>query len=92
MIKASDLVRQQKEKENLKNNTFDKVYSMIEKKIQLASAAGYYQAWHEIPQFIIGSSLYSLSDCEKYVQNKLKENGFKTKLYDPNLLFITWEN
>jgi len=91
MVKAEDLIREQKERENRKVITFDKVYELVEKKINLASKANYYNTWYQIPELILGLPLYSLKECEEYISKKLKKNGFKTTFYKPNLLFISWE-
>ena len=90
MVKAHELVKQQKEREERKNKTFDKIYLVIEKKITLASAGDYYQTWYLIPEFLVGLPLYSVEDCRKYIQKKLKNNGFETEFFLPNILLIKW--
>ena len=42
MVKAGDLVKAQKEKDNIKYKTFKKIFDLIEKKIVLASSSNYY--------------------------------------------------
>jgi hypothetical protein len=90
MVKANDLVKQQKEREERKNKTFDKIYSLVEKKIILASGGDYYHTWYQIPEFFVGLPMYSVDDCQQYIQKKLKKNGFKSEFYDPNILLIEW--
>lgn len=43
-----------------------------------------------IPKFIYGIPLYNLSECVKYLFEKLTENGFKVYYTHPNLLIISW--
>jgi hypothetical protein len=92
MVKASDLVKEQEKRENLKEKTYDKIYERLEKKIILASEANLWSIWYEIPQFILGIPLYKLKSCAKYLKKKLEKNGFKTDFYKPNLLLIKWSN
>ena len=90
MVKASELIKEQQERETWKNKTFSKIYTNIDKKIIIASSANNYYTWYQIPEFIVGLPLYNLLDCKLYIENKLKENGFITEFFEPNILFITW--
>ncbi len=90
MIKANDLIQQQKERDKNKYKIFNKIYELIEKKILSASQCDHYYTIYEIPEFLIGYPIYSFENCSEYIQNKLKENGFKIFFYSPNILFISW--
>ena len=90
MVKAGDLIKQQKDRENRKNITFDKILLKIEKKIEIASSGNYYYTWYSIPEFIIGLPMYSLNECKVYITQKLKDNGFEITCYDPNLMLVKW--
>ena len=90
MIKAKDLIKDQKARESRKILTFDKIYSRVEKTINSASSGNFFYTWYEIPEFIVGLPLYSLSECISYIQNKLTSNGFKYELLGKNILIITW--
>jgi hypothetical protein len=92
MIKAKDLIFQQKEKEKNKYKIYDKIYDLLEKKIISASACNYYYTLYEIPEFLIGYPIYCLNDCCIYIQKKLQFNEFKFEFYKPNILFISWED
>ncbi len=90
MVKADDLIKVQKERESRKYITFDKIFQMVENKIQLASAANFYFTWCQIPEFLIGLPSYSLDESLKFVEDKLKKNGFETEFYSPNIILIKW--
>ena len=90
MVNANDLIKQQKEREEIKIVTFEKVYKTIEKKIILASASNFYYVWHEVPEFILGLPTYNLKDCIRFVKQKLNENKFECDWYTPNILLIKW--
>lgn len=92
MVKAYELIKQQKEREERRNLTYDKIYTLIEKKIILASSGNYYHTWYLVPEFLVGLPIYSIDECQKYIQNKLKNDGFETEFYHPNILFIKWKN
>ena len=91
MVKASELVKNQKEKENRKLKTYDKIYILVEKKICMASDTNNYHTWFQIPEFLIGLPIYSHPECRKYIENKLKHDGFISKFYEPNILYIEWK-
>jgi len=92
MINAEILIKNQKEKEKNKNKIYDKIYELIEKKILSASSCNYYYTVYEIPEFLIGYTLFNFDMCSEYIQKKLRSNKFKVILYQPNILFITWNN
>jgi hypothetical protein len=90
MVKASDLIKQQKEREDRKYITYDKIHTHIDKKITLASSANFYYTWYQIPEILIGMPTYNLNDCLKYLKEILIKDGFIITFYDPNILYISW--
>ena len=90
MVNAKDLIKEQKEREQIRIQTFKKVYKNVEKKIILASASNFYYVWYEVPEFILGIPIYNLKKCINFLQNKLQDNGFNIELYKPNILLIKW--
>lgn len=90
MVKADKLIKEQKKKDNIKKETFNKILLKIEKKIILASAANYYFTWYTIPEFIIGLPLYSLPECKDYIIKEMNKNGFTIEFFLPNILLIKW--
>ena len=90
MVKANILIKEQKVRDERKKITFDKIFLLIEKKIVLASAANNYYCWYLIPALIIGLPMYSLKDCKEYIEIKIKNDGFETEFFDPNILLIKW--
>ena len=92
MINANDLYNKQKEKEKDKYKIYDKIYELIEKKICSSSSCNYYYTIYEVPEFLVGYTLYSFDDCCKYIQKKLKNNNFKVQFYEPTTLFISWDS
>jgi len=91
MVKASDLIKEQNKRNELKKKTYKKIYRKVEKKILMASSVNAYYCSYEIPNFILGLPLYSPEDCIKYLKEKLKKDGFKVKDYSQNIIIISWE-
>lgn len=91
MVKASDLIKEQKKKDELKKKTYKKIYHKVEKKILMASSVNSYYCTYEIPNFILGLPLYTWADCKSYIVEKLKKNGFKVKDYSVNVIIISWQ-
>ena len=90
MVKAQDLINSQKEREKIKYKTFSKIYSNIEKKIELASSINFYYVWYEIPEFIIGFPLYNLNECKTCVVKQFKDNDFDVEEFEKNIILIKW--
>jgi uncharacterized protein (DUF302 family) len=89
MVKASDIIKEQIERENVKYKTFAKIYKNIEKKIILASSLNLTNIWYEIPLILIGSPYYNYKDCIKSVMKQIKDDGFEVQQKD-NYLLIKW--
>lgn len=90
MVKAEDLIKQQKEREKKKRFTFEKIYLLVEKKIILASSNNQYHTWYQIPKFIFGMSVYSIDECNQYIQEKLEKNGFEVEFFQPSIILVKW--
>ena len=90
MVKADELIKQQKSKDDKKYITFIKIYDNVEKKIIKASNINLYYTYYEIPQILIGYPNYSHKECYTYDDEKLKNNGFKTHEYLNNIILVSW--
>jgi hypothetical protein len=90
MVKAGDLIKAQKERDDKKYKTFKKIFIQIEKKIVLASSSNYYYIWYQIPIFLIGSPMYKIDECKNFIIKNLKDNDFKIDEHEGHLLYIYW--
>ena len=70
MVKANELINSQKERDERKKETFEKIFVHVEKKIITASAGNYYYTWYQIPEFLVGLPMYSIVDCQEYIDKK----------------------
>ena len=53
-------------------DTFEKIFIHVEKKIITASAGNYYYTWYQIPEVLVGLPMYSIVECQSYIEKKLK--------------------
>jgi len=90
MVKAMDLFNEQKERERQKQKIYKKVYEKVEKKIIKSSSMNMYQCWYMIPEFFLNIPLYDMEDCKKYLEMRLKDDGFKISFYSPTIIVISW--
>ncbi len=90
MVKADELIKQQEERKKQKRKTFNKILKLVEKRILMSSNSNNYYTWYEVPELILGLPIYNIHECKSHLIKKLKKNGFKTELYEPNLILITW--
>ena len=90
MIKASDLVKEQHDKDKRKLDTYNKIYIKVEQKIKSVSSSNNYFTLYEVPQLILGIPLYDITETCLYISKKLKKNGFNVEYYKPNKLLIIW--
>ncbi len=57
MVKASDLINEQKIREKIKQQIYKKIYKRIENKIVKSSAMNLYECWYQIPEFLFNVPL-----------------------------------
>lgn len=91
VVNAKELIKKQKKRIKEKSSIYKKVYERIDKKILMASNKNFYQCLYEIPEFMLGIPLYNLDECIKFIDNKLKDNGFTTS-WSNNEVLICWHD
>ncbi len=89
MVKAQDLFNEQKERERQKMKIYKKIYEKVEKKIINCSSMNMYQCWFMIPEFFLNIPLYNMDDCKRYLEARLKEDGFKVGFNGNNIILIS---
>lgn len=70
---------------------YDSVLVKCHKRIKYNSSLERTYCFYQIPEFIIGTPLYKVTEMRTYIINSLKNNGFKIMYIEPNWLFISWE-
>ncbi len=90
MINIYDLSKKKIEKENIKNNIYNKVLERCHKKIKLAGNQCQTYTYFVIPEYEFGVPMYNVLSCTNYIIKKLKENHFYVYYTYPNFLIISW--
>ena len=92
-INVKNLQTEVEERERRKFNTFDKVLDACYAKILSTNQKNTdCCCLYTCPPVIFGVPLYNVTDCVKYVMDKLIKKDFKIYFTHPNLLFISWKN
>ena len=89
MVKAQDLIKEKLEREKNKKKIYKKIYENVEKKIIQSNSINQSQCWFRIPEFMFNLPLFNTDDCKKYIEKKLRKNGFNCNTID-NIIIISW--
>lgn len=89
-ITVSELQNRYKEKCSTWSKTFDKILARCYRQIEVAFRNIESYCIFPVPEFILGIGTYNVIYCSVYIIKNLKQNGYKVKFIDPNILFITW--
>ena len=90
-LNINDLYSPIHEKNIKRLEHFDCILLRIHSRIKSCSKKEETHCFYQIPEFIIGVTLYNINDLRRYLINSLERNGFKLLYMDPNWLFISWE-
>jgi len=69
---------------------YDSILKKCHSRIKYNSGLQKTYCFYPIPEFVIGTPLYDISELRNYVMNSLKTNGFVLLYIEPNWLFIYW--
>ena len=69
---------------------FDSILQKIHTRIKSNAGKEQTHCFYQIPEFVIGTPLYDVSELRNYIMNSLKTNGFDILYVEPNWLFIYW--
>ena len=69
---------------------YDSILKKCHSRILYNSGLQRTYCFYQIPEFVIGTPLYDISELRNYVMNSLKTNGFEILYVEPNWLFIYW--
>ena len=89
-INVRDIIRFQEERQREKMHIFDNVLKKVYKRIKNAVHKNDNFCIYIIPEFMLGTPIYNLQHCIKYIMINLQQNGFIVYYYKPNIISITW--
>ena len=93
-LNLDDLYKQKKITQEHKIKIYQRVLARVHSKIKTTSRmrGSAKCTFFLLPEFILGTPRYDMSECTSYVMEKLIDNGFMIKYTHPNLLFISWQH
>ena len=72
---------------------FQKILNRVHVRIKTTSKQKREQfCWYFVPEIIIGVPKYDQAECIAYIMDKLQQNGFLVRYFDPNTLLISWNH
>ena len=83
------LINNHKKKEKKKKEIFKLILNKCINHIIFTSKKNNKYCYYTIPRFLYGAPLYNITDCQKYIEKKLKKLRFEIK-NENNKLFISW--
>jgi hypothetical protein len=94
MVKAQDLINEQKERERTKNKIYKQIYTRLEKKILQCNSMNLSECWYLLPEFFYNVPLYNRTGCKDYLKNKLKSDGFSVYFTGDggNIIVVSWKS
>ena len=69
---------------------YDSILKKCHSRILYNSGIQRTYCFYQVPEFVIGTPLYDITELRNYVMNSLKTNGFEILYVEPNWLFIYW--
>ena len=90
---ASDILKQQQQKQSKRQEAFEVILEQCYKKIQkcIQVTRNIFECFFEVPEFLIGYPLYDLNECLGYCYSILVNKGFQVQYIFPRVLFISWK-
>ena len=85
-----EIHKKQKEKLNNRSKIYNLVLNRAYKAIKNAVETEATFCFFEMPEYIIGHSIYNMTECLLYIINKLSGNGYQVKYCHPRTMYITW--
>ena len=93
-INIEDIKRIREQKIRKKMELYNKIFSKCNLQIWNTIKHNPSISWclYIIPRYNAGYPLYNIKHCAYYIMSKLRFNMLKTKFYEPNIIFIYWNN
>ena len=90
MISVNEISKIAEKKNQLKKETYKKIYEQISKKIRQTVEVGNKRLFVQIPPFVVGYPAFDRIKATHYIKRQLDLGGFETRLIGDHEIFITW--
>ncbi len=89
-VNVAELRDRHKNRCNNRVKTYDKILEKCYYRINTSANNDETYCLYPIPDFILGMPTYSLPYCAAYIIYHLRNRGFNTQFFNPNIIFISW--
>jgi hypothetical protein len=90
-LHVDDIYKLQTSRETIRLKTFNTILNRCYGQIRYSVNREDSYRIFSIPEFIVGTPLYNMNKCIKFIIIRLTNNGFRVKFYKPNIIYIYWE-
>lgn len=94
-INIDDLYERRQKRDLKQISIFNKILGRIHKRINHTARnknTNETFIWFNVPEYLVGESIYDKGECIGYIVSELEKNGFHIKYVHPNALFVSWHN
>ncbi|MBT6183822.1 MAG: hypothetical protein HOI07_03600 [Betaproteobacteria bacterium] len=91
MISVDEISRMEDKRNQIKKETYTKIYEQISRKIRRTVDARGKRTIAEVPSFLVGYPSFDKYKAAKYLKRQLENNGFIVVITGDVMLDISWE-
>ncbi len=93
-INIDELYEKKRQQDVNKLELFRKILNRIHVRIRTTARQSINEkfCWFIVPEVIIGVPKYDQAACIAYIMDTLQTNGFQTRYFHPNTIFISWNH
>ena len=93
-INIDELYEKKRQQDVNKLELFRKILNRIHVRIRTTARQSINEkfCWFVVPEVIIGVPKYDQAACIAYIMDTLQTNGFQTRYFHPNTIFISWNH
>ena len=90
MLSAKELMEREKNKNNVKKETYKKILTQMCRKIEVAYTLKKDKTLLKIPEFMIGYPIYDMGHVTLYIHRQLKRLGYRCSIIDLGHIYVAW--
>jgi PhoPQ-activated pathogenicity-related protein len=93
-INIDELYEKKRQYDVNKLELFKKILNRVHVRIKTTAKHNLHDkfCWYVVPEVIIGVPRYDQPGCIAYIMDSLQSNGFQTRYFHPNTIFISWNH
>ncbi len=90
MLTAKEIAEKEKQKKEARKETYKRILSQVNRKIEMAYSLGNTYAIVKIPEFIIGYPSYNMDTVTLYIHRQVCLLGFRSSILSSGLIHVAW--